>query len=53
MVIYLVLDSIFKIDYIISEEYMKMGYFMQIIYVLIVIIAFKFKYYTAWSLSTL
>jgi hypothetical protein len=32
---------------------MKLGYFMQIVYLLIVIIAFKFKYYTAWSLSTL
>ena len=26
---------------------------MQVIYLLVVIIAFKFKYYTGWSLSTL
>ena len=50
---FLVLDSIFKVDYLISSEYAKMGFFMQAVYVIVVIIVFKFKYYTAWSMSTL
>ena len=52
VIVYLVLDSIFKVDYLVSSEYSELNFLLQFIYVIVVIIVFKFKYYTAWSLST-
>lgn len=51
--VYLVLDSIFKVDYLVSTEYQNLNFLLQFIYVIVVIVVFKFKYYTGWSLSTL
>ena len=53
VIVYLVLDSIFKVDYLVSSEYSELNFLLQFIYVIVVIIVFKFKYYTAWSLSTI
>lgn len=53
ILMYLTLDNLFYVDYIVTQEYANLSLLSQALYVIIIIVVFKFKYYTAWSLASL
>ena len=52
MAVYFSLIS-FNLDYMLTQEYYDLNILYKILYMTVAIFAFRFKYYSAWSLGML